>query len=179
MQEIRKPSKKPLIFYYLVAMLILLVLNAALFPAIMKQPVQGVTCDAFMSMTKEQRIGEVEIRDDKILFTDKDRNIYQTTATDLARSMVSRFGMGEEFGFVAFETMSNQYLGGDTSLDCSPETQARVDQKITRLVEEQYPKAMGILKENEDKLHQLSQYLYDHETITGREFVDILEGRAG
>ncbi len=100
-------------------------------------------------------------------------------ATKLARSMVSRFGMSEEFGFVAFETMSNQYLGGDTSLACSPETQARVDQKITRLVEEQYQKAMGILKENEDKLHQLSQYLYDHETITGREFVDILEGRAG
>lgn len=81
MQEIRKPSKKPLIFYYLVAMLILLVLNAALFPAIMKQPVQGVTCDAFMSMTEEERIGEVEIRDDKILFTDKDGNIYQTTVT--------------------------------------------------------------------------------------------------
>ena len=96
-------------------------------------------------------------------------------ATKLARSMISRFGMSEEFGFVAFETVSNQYLGGDASLACSPETQARMDQKVTELVEEQHQKALRILKENEGKLHQLADYLYQHETITGQEFMEILE----
>ena len=96
-------------------------------------------------------------------------------ATKLARAMISRYGMSDEFGFVAFETMSNQYLGGDASLACSPETQARMDRKVTQVVSRQYEKAMHILKENEGKLHQLAQYLYDHETITGQEFMDILE----
>ena len=96
-------------------------------------------------------------------------------ATKLARSMISRFGMSDEFGFVAFETLSNQYLGGDASLACSPETQARMDQKVTQLVEEQHQKALNILKENEGKLHELADYLYQHETITGQEFMDILE----
>ena len=95
-------------------------------------------------------------------------------ATKLARSMISRFGMIEEFGFVAFETVSNQYLGGDASLACSPETQARMDKKVTQLVGEQYQKAMGLLKENEGKLHEIAGYLYEHETITGQEFMDIL-----
>ena len=95
-------------------------------------------------------------------------------ATKLARSMISRFGMSEEFGFVAFETVSNQYLGGDASLACSPETQARIDKKVTQLVEEQYQKAMELLKENESKLHEIAGYLYEHETITGQEFMDIL-----
>ena len=99
-------------------------------------------------------------------------------ATKLARSMISRFGMSDEFGFVAFETVSNQYLGGDTSLACSPETQARMDQKVTQLVEEQHQKALNILKENEGKLHELADYLYQHETITGQEFMDILERKA-
>ena len=99
-------------------------------------------------------------------------------ATKLARAMISRYGMSDEFGFVAFETMSNQYLGGDASLTCSPETQARMDRKITQVVTGQYQKAMAILQENEDKLHQLAQYLYDHETITGQEFMDILEEKA-
>ena len=99
-------------------------------------------------------------------------------ATKLARSMISRFGMSDEFGFVAFETVSNQYLGGDASLACSPETQARMDQKVTQLVEEQHQKALNILKENEGKLHELAGYLYQHETITGQEFMDILEGKA-
>ena len=99
-------------------------------------------------------------------------------ATKLARSMISRFGMSDEFGFVAFETVSNQYLGGDASLACSPETQARMDQKVTRLVEEQHQKALNILKENEGKLHELADYLYQHETITGQEFMDILERKA-
>ena len=96
-------------------------------------------------------------------------------STKLARAMISRYGMSDEFGFVAFETMSNQYLGGDASLACSPETQARMDRKVTQVVTNQYQKAMAILEENEDKLHQLAQYLYDHETITGQEFMDILE----
>ena len=95
-------------------------------------------------------------------------------ATKLARSMISRFGMSEEFGFVAFETVSNQYLGGDASLACSPETQARLDKKVTQLVDEQYQKAMELLKENESKLHEIAGYLYEHETITGQEFMDIL-----
>ena len=99
-------------------------------------------------------------------------------ATKLARSMISRFGMSDEFGFVAFETVSNQYLGGDASLACSPETQARMDQKVTQLVEEQHQKALSILKENEGKLHELADYLYQHETITGQEFMDILERKA-
>ena len=97
-------------------------------------------------------------------------------ATKLARSMISRFGMSEEFGFVAFETVSNQYLGGDASLACSPETQARIDKKVTQLVDEQYDKAMGLLKEHEGKLHEIAGYLYEHETITGQEFMDILNG---
>ena len=99
-------------------------------------------------------------------------------ATKLARSMISRFGMSDEFGFVAFETVSNQYLGGDASLACSPETQALMDQKVTQLVEEQHQKALNILKENEGKLHELAGYLYQHETITGQEFMDILERKA-
>ena len=99
-------------------------------------------------------------------------------ATKLARSMISRFGMSDEFGFVAFETVSNQYLGGDASLACSPETQALMDKKVTQLVEEQHQKALNILKENEGKLHELAGYLYQHETITGQEFMDILERRA-
>ena len=99
-------------------------------------------------------------------------------ATKLARAMISRYGMSDEFGFVALETMSNQYLGGDTSLACSPETQARVDQKVTQVVGQQYQKAVNILTENMDKLHQLAGYLYDHETITGQEFMAILEEKA-
>ena len=95
-------------------------------------------------------------------------------ATKLARAMISRFGMSEEFGFVAFETVSNQYLGGDASLACSPETQARMDQKVTELVSQQYRRAAELLRANEGKLHQLAGYLYEHETITGEEFMEIL-----
>ena len=95
-------------------------------------------------------------------------------ATKLARAMISRFGMSEEFGFVAFETVSNQYLGGDASLACSPETQARMDQKVTELVSQQYHRAAELLRTNEGKLHQLAGYLYEHETITGEEFMEIL-----
>ena len=82
MQEVKKPSKKPLIYYYLITMLVLLVLNATLFPAMMENPVKDVTYDVFMSMTLDQQVDQVEIRNDEILFTDKDGNIYQTTATE-------------------------------------------------------------------------------------------------
>ena len=99
-------------------------------------------------------------------------------ATKLARAMISRFGMSEEFGFVAFETVNNQYLGGDTSLACSPETQARMDQKVTELVSQQYRRAAELLRANEGKLHQLAGYLYEHETITGEEFMEILSQAA-
>ena len=95
-------------------------------------------------------------------------------ATKLTRAMISRFGMSEEFGFVAFETVSNQYLGGDASLACSPETQARMDQKVTELVSQQYRRAAELLRANEGKLHQLAGYLYEHETITGEEFMELL-----
>ena len=95
-------------------------------------------------------------------------------ATKLARAMVTRFGMTDEFGMVAFETMSNQYLGGDAALTCSPETQARLDRKVMEIVEGQRQKARRILTENMDKLHELAAYLYGHETITGEEFMAIL-----
>ena len=98
-------------------------------------------------------------------------------ATKLARAMISRYGMSDQLGMVAFETMSNQYLGGDASLACSPETQTQVDRMVTELVEQQHQKALGILKEHEAKLHELADFLYQHETITGRQFMDILEGR--
>ena len=96
-------------------------------------------------------------------------------ATKLARAMISQYGMSDEFGFVALQTVTNQYLGGDASLACSPETQALIDKKVTELVEDQHQKALNILKENEGKLHELADYLYQHETITGKEFMDILE----
>ena len=99
-------------------------------------------------------------------------------ATKLARAMISQYGMSDEFGFVAFQTVNNQYLGGDASLACSPETQARMDCKITEMVTQQYQKAMKILTDNEEKLHELAEYLYQHETITGKEFMDILERKA-
>ena len=99
-------------------------------------------------------------------------------ATKLARAMISQYGMSDEFGFVAFETVSNQYLGGDASLACSPETQARMDKKVTEVVEQQHQKALNILKEHEGKLHELAEYLYQHETITGKEFMDILERKS-
>ena len=95
-------------------------------------------------------------------------------ATKLARAMISRVGMSEEFGFVAFETVNNQYLGGDASLACSPETQARMDRKVTELVSQQYRRAAELLRANEGRLHQLASYLYEHETITGEEFMEIL-----
>ncbi|MEA4920456.1 MAG: ATP-dependent zinc metalloprotease FtsH [Clostridiaceae bacterium] len=95
-------------------------------------------------------------------------------ATKLARAMVTRFGMTEEFGMVAFETMTNQYLGGDAALTCSSETQAKLDKKVMDIIETQRKKALDILKSNTDKLRELGEYLYQRETITGTEFMSIL-----
>ena len=98
-------------------------------------------------------------------------------ATKLARSMISRYGMSEDFDMVALETVQNQYLGGDTSLACSAETAAKIDQQVVELVKAQHAKAKQILTENNAKLHELAKYLYEKETITGQEFMDILEKR--
>ncbi|MBQ3009377.1 MAG: cell division protein FtsH, partial [Oscillospiraceae bacterium] len=95
-------------------------------------------------------------------------------ATKLARAMITRYGMNEDFGMVAFETVNNQYLGGDSSLACSAQTQADIDRKVVELVNRQHNKAREILKDNLGKLHQLAQYLYENETITGDEFMNIL-----
>ena len=97
-------------------------------------------------------------------------------ATKLARAMVTRYGMSGQFGMVALETVNNQYLGGDTSMACAPETARMVDQEVIRIVKEQYDKAMGILKENAGKLNEISAYLLERETISGEEFMEILEG---
>ena len=96
-------------------------------------------------------------------------------ATKIARAMVTRYGMSDHFGMVALETVNNAYLGGDTSLACSAETAARVDEEVIVLVKSAYEKAKAILSGHEDKLHELADYLLDKETITGEEFMKILE----
>ena len=96
-------------------------------------------------------------------------------ATKLARGMITRYGMSEEFGMVALETVTNQYLGGDTSLACSAETQTQIDHQVVALVKKEHTKAVGILTENRAKLDELAKYLYEKETITGEEFMAILD----
>ena len=96
-------------------------------------------------------------------------------ATKLARAMITRYGMSDDIGMVALETVENAYLGGDSSLACSPETQARIDALVVSLVKRQHDKARAILADNRDKLDELSRYLYEKETITGEEFMRILE----
>lgn len=95
-------------------------------------------------------------------------------ATKLARAMITRYGMSREFDMVAMETVTNQYLGGDASLSCSAQTQAKIDEQVVALVKKQHEKAAGILIENREKLDELAKYLYDRETITGEEFMEIL-----
>ena len=96
-------------------------------------------------------------------------------ATKIARAMISRYGMSDDFDMVAMESVSNQYLGGDSSLACSFETQTLLDKKVVELVKRQHEKAFQILQDNISKLHELAKYLYEHETITGDEFMKILE----
>ena len=96
-------------------------------------------------------------------------------ATKVARAMVTRYGMTENFGMVALETVTDQYMGGDVSLSCAPETSARIDQMVVDIVKDQHEKARKLLRDNEAKLHELSRYLCEKETITGEEFMGILE----
>ena len=98
-------------------------------------------------------------------------------ATKLARAMITRYGMSDDFDMVALETVTNQYLGGDASLACSAETQTKIDQRVVELVKKQHEKAVNILTENRAKLDELAQYLYEKETITGEEFMHILNAK--
>ena len=97
-------------------------------------------------------------------------------ATKLARAMITQYGMSSDFDMVAMETVNNQYLGGDTSLSCSPQTQQEIDRAVVEIVRKQHKKACGILEENREKLDELAKYLYEKETITGEEFMHILKG---
>ena len=97
-------------------------------------------------------------------------------ATKLARAMITQYGMSSDFDMVAMETVNNQYLGGDTSLSCSPQTQQEIDRAVVEIVRKQHKKACEILEENRDKLDELAKYLYEKETITGEEFMHILKG---
>ena len=96
-------------------------------------------------------------------------------ATKLARAMVTRYGMTDEFGMVALETTTNAYLGGDSSLACSADTAARIDKKVMEIISAQYSRAMQLLNDNQAKLHELARFLYEKETITGQEFMQILQ----
>lgn len=99
-------------------------------------------------------------------------------AIRLARAMITRYGMSDEFGMVAMENVTNQYLGGDTTLACSPETQARIDKAVSDLIKTQHEKARRLLEEHRKKLDELAKYLYEKETITGEQFMEILERKA-
>lgn len=95
-------------------------------------------------------------------------------ATKIARAMITRYGMSKDFGMTALETVNNQYLGGDASLTCSPETSAKIDEEVISIIKEAHDKAVKILSENMEKLHELAQYLMEKETLTGEEFLEIL-----
>ena len=98
-------------------------------------------------------------------------------ATKLSRAMITRYGMSDDFDMVAMETVTNQYLGGDTALACSAETQAEIDRKVVELVKKQHEKAKRILRENRAKLDELAENLYANETIIGDEFMAILNAK--
>ena len=95
-------------------------------------------------------------------------------ATKIARSMITRLGMSDAFGMTALETLNNPYLGSDTTLSCSAETAAKVDQEVITLIKKAYEEAYRILEEHKSKLHELAKFLYEKETITGEEFMEIL-----
>ena len=98
-------------------------------------------------------------------------------ATKLARAMITQYGMSEEFDMIAIETVNNQYLGGDTTSNCSQETLREIDKKVVELVKTQHAKARKLLEDNRDKLDELAAFLYERETITGEEFMGILNGK--
>ena len=93
----------------------------------------------------------------------------------MARSLITRYGMTDEFDMTAMETVQNQYLGGDTSLSCAPQTASRIDEMVSDTIREAHKKALALLKENEDKLRRLSEYLLEKETVSGEEFMKLLE----
>ena len=99
-------------------------------------------------------------------------------ATKLARAMIARYGMSEDFDMVAMETVQNQYLGGDASLACAPETQREIDRQVVSLVKTQHEKAIKLLESHREALDRLAQYLYEKETITGEAFMELLKGGA-
>lgn len=302
MNEVKTP-KKPLIYYYAIMLLILLLFNFLAMPWIAQRQIQEVDYGTFMQMARDKEIGQVEVQktENQILFTDKDETaIYKTgmmpdpdltqrlfdsgakfsgeiiqqtdpllsvllnwvlpivvfvalgqylskrmmnkmggpnsmmfgmgksnakvyvkssegikfsdvagedeakeslqevvdylhdpgkyreigasndieQATKLARAMITRYGMSSDFDMVALETVQNQYLGGDASLACSAETQAEIDRQVVALVKHQHQKALEILEKDRRKLDELANYLYQKETITGEEFVDILNREA-
>ena len=96
-------------------------------------------------------------------------------ATKLARAMITRYGMSKDFDMVALETVTNQYLGGDASLACSADTQTEIDRQVVALVKQQHEKALKILSDNRAKLDELASFLYEKETITGEQFMEILK----
>ena len=95
-------------------------------------------------------------------------------ATKVARSMITRLGMSDKFGMTALESINNKYLGGDASLACSDQTATKIDEEVVKLIKEAYANAYKILEENKDKLHELAKFLYERETITGEQFMEIL-----
>ena len=132
-------------------------------------------------MTKEEILNKIETLTggraaEEIVFgsvtTGASNDIEQ--ATKLARAMITRYGMTCDFDMVAMEVQTNQYLGGDSSLTCSTETQTKIDEKVVEVVRSEHEKAAGILMENREKLDDLARYLYEKETITGEEFMNIL-----
>ena len=161
MNEVKTP-KKPLIYYYAIMLLILLLFNFLAMPWIAQRQIQEVV-DYLHDPGKYREIGA-------------SNDIEQ--ATKLARAMITRYGMSSDFDMVALETVQNQYLGGDASLACSAETQAEIDRQVVALVKHQHQKALEILEKDRGKLDELANYLYQKETITGEEFMDILNREA-
>ena len=182
MNEVKTP-KKPMMFYYGIFLAVIILFNAIIMPLLNNMRVKEVDYGTFIRMTTELNVDEVEIQDNQIVFSDKNGNLYKTGLMDdpaltqrlyTAGAMITRYGMSDEFGMVALETVTNQYLGGDASLACSAETQTEIDRQVVALIKKQYDKAMAILTENKQKLDKLAQYLYEKETITGEEFMNIL-----
>ena len=201
MKEVRSP-KKPLIYYYAIVLGAMLLFNMIVTPLLAQSQIVEVDYGTFVEMAEAGQLGytmQVETGDKYLMTKEEIENKIATftggraaeevvfgsittgasndieQATRLARAMIARYGMSEEFDMVALETVQNQYLGGDASLACAPETQKEIDRKVVELVRAQHQKAVQILQDNRAKLDQLAQYLYEKETITGEEFMAILE----
>ncbi len=207
MKEVKSP-KKPLLYYYGIVLLIIVVFNVLVTPMLTKTMVKEVDYGTFMSkitiiprtsgalgytmqveqgdkylLTKQELENKIATftggrAAEEVVFgeitTGASNDIEQ--ATKIARAMITRYGMSEDFDMVAMETVTNQYLGGDASLACSADTQNEIDRKVVELVKREHEKAKKILLDNRQKLDELSNYLYEKETITGEEFMAILNG---